>query len=340
MTTERPVAGPASTTAAEPQAAAPAVSNEATRAAANAGNAGNAQGHPGLSDVVLVTGISGSGKSVALHALEDAGYFCVDNLPPELLRQFLALESDRSVRRVAIAVDVRTTGSLPYLLPLLNELRAEGIAVRTLFLDASSDALVRRFSETRRPHPLSSWALEGDAARRALVDAIGLERELLAQLRERSTVIDTSELRPPQLRLWLQDLVSVQGNTLTLVFESFAFKHGVPLDADFVFDVRILPNPYYVRELRPLTGCDAPVTDYLRMQPEVGEMLGQIEAFLARWLPSFKHDQRSYLTVAIGCTGGQHRSVYMVETLAARFAPRTATLRRHRELDARERPHS
>jgi len=297
-------------------------------------------------EVVLVTGISGSGKSVALHALEDAGFFCVDNLPPELLRAFLLLEHRRSDRRVAIAVDVRSAGSLPHLLPALAQLRSEGIPVQGVFLDASTDALVRRFSETRRPHPLSdqtpfqlsghgTMEIAGDG-RRALIDAIELERQLLAELREVSTVIDTSQLRPAQLRAWMRDLVGADDSRLTLVFESFAFKHGVPLDADYVFDVRVLPNPHYVRELRPLTGRDAPVADFLRLQPEVGEMLGQIEAFLARWLPAFEADQRSYLTVAIGCTGGQHRSVYFAETLAQRFRALTTTLIRHRELDARD----
>jgi UPF0042 nucleotide-binding protein len=170
----------------------------------------------------------------------------------------------------------------------------------------------------------------------ALVEAIELERELLAGLREVSTVIDTSELRPAVLRSWIRDLVGARPGALTLVFESFAFKHGVPLDADFVFDVRVLPNPYYIRELRPLTGRDAPVADYLRAQPEATDMLEQIESFLRRWLPAFEDDQRSYLTVAIGCTGGQHRSVYMVETLAQRLSnlgTSTTVLRRHRELD-------
>jgi UPF0042 nucleotide-binding protein len=295
--------------------------------------------------VVLVSGISGSGKSVALHALEDAGFFCVDNLPPELLRDFLRLEQDRGDRRLAIAVDVRSAGSLPHLLPLIQQLRAEGVAIQVVFLDASTDALVRRFSETRRPHPLSTAPPResparraGDLAadgRRALVDAIELERELLAELRELATVIDTSQLRSAQLRLWMRDMVRAGRNRLTLVFESFAFKHGVPLDADYVFDMRVLPNPHWVPELQALTGRDAPVADYLRAQPEVGEMLAQIEAFLARWLPAFEADQRSYLTVAIGCTGGQHRSVYFAEVLAQRFAARSATLVRHRELDAR-----
>jgi RNase adapter protein RapZ len=286
-------------------------------------------------EVILVTGISGSGKSVALHALEDAGYFCVDNLPPELLRDFIRLEHQRFARRVAVAVDVRTATSLPALLPLIDELRSEGLNVRPLFLDASTDALLRRFSETRRPHPLSSVPAGGDASR-ALVESIELERELLADLREVSTVIDTSQLRPALLRNWVRSLVGAREAALTLVFESFAFKNGVPLDADFVFDVRVLPNPHYVRELRPLTGRDAPVAAFLEAQPEVGEMLQQIETFLARWLPSFEDNQRSYLTVALGCTGGQHRSVYGVERLAQRFASRHATLIRHRELDARD----
>jgi len=291
---------------------------------------------PGVRDeVILVTGISGSGKSVALHALEDAGYFCVDNLPPELLRDFIRLEHERYTHRVAAAVDVRTAASLPRLLPLIDELRSEGLNIRPIFLDASTDALVRRFSETRRPHPLSALPAGGDASR-ALIEAIELERELLADLREVSTVIDTSQLRPAQLRNWVRSLVGAREAALTLVFESFAFKNGVPLDADYVFDMRVLPNPYYIRELRPLTGRDAPVAAYLEAQPEVGEMLAQIETFLQRWLPAFEDNQRSYLTVALGCTGGQHRSVFGVEWLARRFEGRHATLIRHRELDARD----
>jgi UPF0042 nucleotide-binding protein len=224
------------------------------------------------------------------------------------------------------------------LLPLMERLRLEGVLVRPIFLDASTDALVRRFSETRRPHPLSKGASLGRQVgdgHRALIDAIELERELLADLREVSTVLDTSQLRPAQLRLWLRELVQAQGHRLTLVFESFAFKHGVPLDADLVFDVRVLPNPYYEADLRPLNGRDAPVVAFLETHSEVAEMLGQIKAFVGRWLPNFEADHRSYLTVAIGCTGGQHRSVYMAETLAQAFATRAASLVRHRELDER-----
>ena len=283
-------------------------------------------------ELVLITGISGSGKSVALHALEDAGYFCVDNLPPELLRQYMALDHPRYTQRVAIAVDARAARSLPGLVPLMAELRGEGVVIRPMFLDASTDTLVRRFSETRRPHPLTHPASGG--AQHALIEAIELERLMLAELREVSTVIDTSMLRPAGLREQVRQLVAARTDRLTLVFESFAFKYGVPLDADYVFDVRVLPNPYYVRELRPLSGRDAPVAEYLAQQPESADMLAMIEAFVRRWLPALALDQRGYVTVAIGCTGGQHRSVYIVEQLGQRFADHGATLTRHRELDA------
>jgi UPF0042 nucleotide-binding protein len=283
-------------------------------------------------EVVFITGISGSGKSVALHALEDSGYFCVDNLPPELVREFIRLEHERYTDKVAIAVDVRTARSLPALVPLLEELRGEGVNVLSLFLDANTETLMRRFSETRRPHPLAN-AASPDDAQRALIEAIELERLLMSELREVSTVVDTSPLRPAQLRTRIRQLVAARNTTLTLVFESFAFKYGVPLDADYVFDVRVLPNPFYVRELRPLTGRDEPVAEFLAQQPEAHEMISQIEAFLRRWLPAFETDLRSYLTVAIGCTGGQHRSVFIAERLAERFATRGATLVRHRELD-------
>ena len=288
---------------------------------------------PPVRELVLITGISGSGKSVALHALEDAGYFCVDNLPPELLREYMALEHPRYTQKVAIAVDVRTARSLPALVPLIDELRGEGVAIRPLFLDASTDTLVRRFSETRRPHPLSQPETSG-SGQHALIDAIEIERLMLSELREVSTIIDTTTLRPAGLRAHVRDLVAASNDRLTLVFESFAFKFGVPLDADYVFDVRVLPNPYYIRELRPLSGRDEPVAKFLREQPEAHELLDQIEGFMRRWLPALATDQRGYVTVAIGCTGGQHRSVCMVEQLGRRFADHGATVVRHRELDA------
>ena len=289
-----------------------------------------------LPDVVLVSGISGSGKSVAMNALEDAGYFCVDNLPPELLRDFLAVEQARGIRRVAVALDVRTTGSPLLLIDLIKQLRSEGVSIRPIFLEASTESLVRRFSESRRPHPLSDDARPGTAPgfeRRALVDAIVLERELLADLRDLSTVVDTSSLRPAQLRAWLRDLLNIPHGRLTLIFESFAYKHGVPLDADLVFDVRVLPNPYYERDLRTLTGRDSDVMAYLQNQAEAQEMVSHIAGFIDRWLPGFQDDQRSYLTVGIGCTGGQHRSVYVAEQLSRQFSARVPTLVRHRQLD-------
>ena len=282
-------------------------------------------------DLVVITGMSGSGKSIALGALEDAGYYCVDNLPPELLEPFLALEDRLRARKVAIAMDVRSGESLPQLPLLLHGLRDKGLSLRQIFLDANDHTLVRRFSETRRRHPLSTPG-ETDI-QQALLQTIRRERELLADLRERSHVIDTSYLRPSQLLAMVKDLIAAPAAHLTLVFESFAFKRGITLDADYVFDVRMLPNPYYVTELRPLTGRDQPVIDYLARQPEVQRMQAQIAQFLRHWLPALARDHRSYVTVAIGCTGGQHRSVYLVEQLAAELGSSWTTLRRHRELD-------
>ena len=290
-------------------------------------------------EAVLITGMSGSGKSVALRALEDAGYYCVDNLPPELLLSFVALEQKNNAQRVAIAMDVRSATSLPLVPAQLKELRSQGVIVRPLFLDATTDTLVRRFSETRRRHPLSSShaALDGDTIgtdrQHALVDAIELERELLSDLREQAHVIDTSVIRPSQLQAHVKSLLSAPASQLTLVFESFAFKRGIPVDADYVFDVRMLPNPHYEADLRDLTGRDQEVVAFLQRQPEVEQMYSQIQQFLTHWLWPMARDHRSYVTVAIGCTGGQHRSVYLVEKLAASFAKDWVTLKRHRELD-------
>jgi UPF0042 nucleotide-binding protein len=287
-------------------------------------------------DLVLITGMSGSGKSVALHALEDAGYYCVDNLPPELLGPFIALQQAQEAKRVAIAMDVRSGVSLPIVPQQLEALRADGVSLRSLFLDATTDALLRRYSETRRRHPLSRQEGRTDAPEqeRALVQAIELERELLADLRDGADVIDTSLIRPAQLQSYIKALISAPQSALTLVFESFAFKRGVPLDADYVFDVRMLPNPHYVPTLRPLTGRDTPVIEWLREHEDVARMYDDIEQFLSRWLDALARDHRSYVTVAIGCTGGQHRSVFLVEQLARAFGARWGALKRHRELDA------
>lgn len=283
-------------------------------------------------EMVLITGMSGSGKSVALHALEDAGYYCVDNLPPELLASFVVLERQRRASKVAIAMDVRSRTSLPLVPKQLEQLRASGVALQTLFLDASTETLVRRFSETRRLHPLSR--IDASDQHRALVDAIELERELLGDLREQSHVVDTSMIRSSQLQGYVKSLISAPTKQLTLVFQSFAFKRGVPLDAEYVFDVRMLPNPHYESGLRELTGKDEAVAMYLRGHPEVNTMFRDIEKFIAYWLQALVRDHRSYVTVAIGCTGGQHRSVYLVEALALSFGRQWQTLKRHRELDA------
>ena len=282
-------------------------------------------------EIVVITGMSGSGKSLALRALEDSGYYCVDNLPPELLASFVALEHSHRSQRVAVAMDVRSATALPLVPQQLNRLRAEGVQVRSLFLDASTGTLVRRFSETRRRHPLSQHELP--ETRLALVQTIELERQLLAELREQSYVIDTSVLRPAQLLTYVKELLAVKPGQLTLVFESFAFKHGVPFDSDYVFDVRMLPNPHYEPTLHALTGRDAPVAEYLRQQPEVERMQSDISQFLEHWLDALAQNHRSYVTVAIGCTGGQHRSVYLAEQLSAQFASHWSTLCRHRELD-------
>jgi len=285
-------------------------------------------------DLVLITGMSGSGKSVALHALEDAGYYCVDNLPPELLTPFIALQHEQHATRVAIAMDVRSGVSLPIVPQQLEALRHDGVSLRSLFLDATTDALLRRYSETRRRHPLSRQEGRTDVPeqQRVLMQAIELERELLADLRDGADVIDTSLIRPAQLQSYIKALISAPQNALTLVFESFAFKRGVPLDADYVFDVRMLPNPHYVPALRALTGRDAPVIEWLREHDDVARMYDDIEQFLSHWLDALARDHRSYVTVAIGCTGGQHRSVYLAEKLARYFEHQQQVLVRHREL--------
>lgn len=284
-------------------------------------------------EIVLITGMSGSGKSVALHALEDAGYYCVDNLPPELLPAFVALEHRHHGNRVAIAMDVRSATSLHQVPQELSRLRSEGVSVQSIFLDATIDTLVRRFSETRRRHPLSHDDLQ--QGRKALVQIIELERELLAELREQSHVIDTSTIRASQLQSYVKSLLVTTRGQMTLVFQSFAFKRGIPMDADYVFDVRMLPNPHYEPALRDLTGQDEPVAHFLRQQPDVSLMQAHIEQFLAHWLEMLEGNHRSYVTVAVGCTGGQHRSVYLVERLADTLSTRWATLKRHRELDGR-----
>ena len=293
-------------------------------------------------NIVIITGMSGSGKSVALHALEDIGYFCVDNLPPELLQDFVALEHKQQASHVAIATDARSGASLQRVTEQLQALRAQGHSVRAIFLDASTNTLVRRYSETRRKHPLAQTRsdqtnLDGEELRRDLVQSIELEREMLLSIRAESHIVDTSAIRSVRLQAYIKELTRTPTTQMTLVFESFAFKRGVPVDADYVVDVRMLPNPHYEPALRDLTGRDAPVADFLSAQTEVQTMQQGITQFLQQWLEPMAQDQRSYVTVAIGCTGGQHRSVFLVEQLTRVFSARKdapwVTLKRHRELD-------
>ena len=290
--------------------------------------------------VVLLSGVSGSGKSIALNALEDAGYYCVDNLPPQLVDELLKVATEAGHTRVAIAMDVRSVESLGLLPELAQRLRSR-CDLHFIYLDCGTDTLVQRFSETRRAHPLTARGVKSLAPDQplpvsapALIEAIELERELLAPVARLGLHIDTSGLRPAQLRAWVRQAVRVGAAQLTLLFESFAFKRGVALDADFVFDVRMLPNPHYDPLLRGMTGRDEPVAAFLRTQASVMRMLGDISTFLDTWLPAMAEDQRSYVVVAIGCTGGQHRSVFLTEELGRYFGRRYSVLVRHRELDA------
>ncbi len=284
--------------------------------------------------IILITGISGSGKSIGLNALEDAGYFCVDNLPPTLLRALVASRIDEGAETLAVAMDARSAETLAGLPADIKWLKDEGHDIKVLFLTAKTESLIARFSETRRSHPLSHRIKIGQnpADRPTLIECILKEREMLAAIEGIGHVIDTSGLSANKLRAWIKELVESERTPLTLLFESFAFKFGVPLDADLVFDVRVLPNPYYDLNLRALTGKDAPVAAFLDAQPEVAVLRDDIRAFVEKWLPSFKGDNRSYLTVAIGCTGGQHRSVYIAEQLARYFGTSERVVLRHREL--------
>ena len=278
--------------------------------------------------LVLISGLSGSGKSIALNVLEDAGFYCVDNLPAPLLSDLVHHLRLEGHGRVAVAADMRGGTSIAALPPQLRQLEAEGIALRFIFLDARDEILIQRFSETRRRHPLAA----GDAT---LAEAIACERDALETLYSLGHRIDTSDIRPNALRAMIKDFVALEaGSGLTLLFESFGFKHGLPLDADLVFDVRCLPNPYYDPALRPLTGRDAAVIQFLEAQPEVQKMLADIRRYLGDWLPAYIRDNRSYLTVALGCTGGQHRSVWFAETLARHFREQARVLVRHRALIA------
>lgn len=284
--------------------------------------------------IFIITGISGSGKSVALHALEDAGFECVDNLPINLLSSLIdQLDTDGN-HKVAVAVDARRGASIQELPDIIDQVRGHH-EVHIIFLNASTEALVKRFSETRRRHPLSLERLDHSA--QSLVDAIEQERSLMAGISEHAHQIDTSNISANTLRTWLLELIHEKKSDVTLLFESFGFKNGVPHDADIVFDARCIPNPYYENTLKYLTGNDQPVIDFLLQTDEFNQMFEDINTFVSTWLPRYQKDGRSYLTVAIGCTGGQHRSVALVNKLFETFQhslefSKLPTLKRHRDI--------
>lgn len=275
--------------------------------------------------LVLISGLSGSGKSVALNILEDSGYYCVDNLPGQLLEQSVELLRRAGHDRIAMSIDARMGDSLEFVPEHVASLKRQGVDLRLLFLDAKNDTLIRRFSETRRRHPLATGT-------RTLEECLIRERELLAPVSEIGYRVDTTDLLPNTLRTWIRELLGIQAESTMLVLESFSFKDGVPLDADLVFDVRCLPNPHYDPKLRPLTGLDSKVVAFLEREPKVGAMLDDIRRFVETWLPAYGQENRSSVTVAVGCTGGRHRSVYFVERLGAYFVKRSPVLVRHRHL--------
>jgi UPF0042 nucleotide-binding protein len=276
--------------------------------------------------LIVISGLSGSGKSVALNLLEDSGYYCVDNLPITLLTVLVRTLQEESTHKVAVAIDARSGRGIDLLPDKLRELAGEGVDPIFLYLDAGSETLLKRYSESRRRHPLGGLDI-------ALEEAIRAERELLDPISGLGHRIDTSGMKPAALREWVRQFIEAEpGQGLILMFESFGFKHGIPLDADLVFDVRCLPNPHYEPALRPLTGRDRAVVEFLEAASEVVRMRDDIAHFVGDWLPAYIRDNRSYLTVAIGCTGGQHRSVYIAEWLRHEFARRARVLVRHRSL--------
>jgi len=285
--------------------------------------------------VDIISGLSGSGKSLALQALEDIGYYCVDNLPAVLLADFVKV-LDRGPmtlpslhQSAAVSIDSRNKQFLKQLPAALDNLLSSGVDCRIVYLSASDEVLIKRFSETRRKHPLTD-------TNTSLLEGIHQERQLLSEVANKASLhFDTSMTTPHELRRMIKDAAGGQeSGTPVVLVESFGFKFGPPLDADYMFDVRCLPNPYWHEELRELTGQDAPVVDFLSGQPEVIEMLGDITGFFQRWLPAFTQEGRSYVTIAIGCTGGKHRSVYVGRELAKYFERHKQKVQlRHRELN-------
>ena len=283
--------------------------------------------------LLIVSGLSGSGKSIALATLEDCGYYCIDNLPVALLEDFIndvMMVDQKTCKKTAIGIDARNqTERLVNFSDIIKLIRARGIECEVLYMQAEEATLLKRYSETRRRHPLTDFNLP-------LKEALAIEKDMLKPIaRVANLVIDTSRTHYHQLRDLIRDQLGERNaRHISLQFQSFGFKHGVPLDADFIFDVRSLPNPYWVPELRGLTGKDQPVIEFLNSEPHVEEYFEDIVRFLDRWVPRFEAEGRSYLTVAIGCTGGQHRSVYLADLLACHFKKQALNvITRHRELN-------
>ena len=286
---------------------------------------------PSAPPLVIVSGMSGSGKSVALKTFEDLGYYCVDNLPAELLPEFVRrLQAGQMPpERIAVGIDARSLGDLADVPEALSQIGAQGLDPKLLFFDTRDDVLLRRYADTRRRHPMSHLGL-------VLPDAISLERQALRPVRQiADTVLDTSDLNVHQMRRRVLTEFGLSGVGLSLLFESFAYRRGVPPEADFVFDARVLPNPHWDARLRPLSGRDAEVREHLDRDADVAAYVAQVEGFLDTWLPKLRSETRSYATVAFGCTGGRHRSVYLAERFARHFReggwPEVAV--HHRELD-------
>ena len=279
-------------------------------------------------DLTIVSGLSGSGKTVALQALEDIGYYCIDNLPANLLPHFASSLMHNPDSRAAVGIDIRNRHFLETLGDSLASLKRLGIEFRILYLYADEDTLIKRFSETRRRHPLTNLST-------SLVDGIRLEHQLLTSLAQSANMeIDSSHITPHELRSQVRNLVGARdGEAMMLQVVSFGHKHGNPSDADFVFDVRCLPNPYWEKSLREKTGVDQEVIDFLKSSPSTIAMIDQLYNFLTEWLPAFKEENRSYITIAIGCTGGRHRSVYVAEQLAEKLKDDDSRVHlRHRDL--------
>jgi UPF0042 nucleotide-binding protein len=282
-------------------------------------------------NLIIVSGLSGSGKSIALQALEDFGFYCIDNLPAGLLPHFvqqLQQTSTDDKQTAAVGIDVRNRLFLDALPATLEELKSSGINYKIIFLEANDSILIQRYKESRRRHPMTDQHT-------SLLEGIELERKLLEPLSENADLrIETAHTTPKQLRNKIRDFIGSDSDTpITLLFESFGFKRGTPLDADFVFDVRCLPNPYWQPELREYSGLDDQIISFMDDHEEVSEMATEIQNFLLKWLPNFIEEPRSYLTIAIGCTGGQHRSVYLAKRIGSFFSSQGyRTQIRHREL--------